>query len=119
MDFFIKKYATLPILKLELINDGRNDYRKFHELIQNSEITFCMTEISTGIKKIGNRKALCLVKEKNEISDEDEYYIGYQFNPKETSKSGIFEGTFTIEFLDDYGTLIVPIKDILKINVIN
>jgi hypothetical protein len=119
MDFFIKRYATLPILKLELIHDGRNDYRKFHELIQNSNITFCMTEISTGIKRIGNKKALCLVKESIEDSTEEEYYIGYQFTSKETSKPGIFKGEFTIEFLDNYGTLIVPIRDTLKINIID
>ena len=40
MDFFINKGATLNKLKLELINDGRNDFHKFHEAVQNANITF-------------------------------------------------------------------------------
>ena len=52
MDFYIKKSATLPILKMELINDGRNDYDAFHDRLQNSVITFCMEDINTGVKRI-------------------------------------------------------------------
>ncbi len=29
MEFFINKNATLPVLKLELIQDGRNDFNRF------------------------------------------------------------------------------------------
>ena len=35
MDFYINKNATLPVLKLELIKDGRNDFNKFHDKIQS------------------------------------------------------------------------------------
>lgn len=118
MDFFINKNATLPILKLELIKDGRNDYKKFHDMIQNSNITFCMTELSTGIKKIGNKQALCIVKETNEDSIGEEYYIGYKFTEKDTKKGGTFVGEFTIDFLDGSGTLIVPIREELFIHVL-
>ena len=38
MDFFINKKSTLPSLKLELVNDGRNDFRNFHDKIQNATI---------------------------------------------------------------------------------
>ena len=34
MEFFINKNSTLPVLKLELIRDGRNDFHKFFELIR-------------------------------------------------------------------------------------
>lgn len=118
MDFSINKNATLPILKLELINDGRNDYKKFHDMIQNSKITFCMTELSTGIKKIGNKEALCIVKETNPDSTDEEYYIGYKFTAKDTKKAGTFVGEFTIDFLDDSGVLIVPIREELFIHVL-
>jgi hypothetical protein len=50
MEFFINQYATLNILKLELIQDGRNDFQKFFEKIQNSDIFFTMTDIVTGVK---------------------------------------------------------------------
>ena len=45
MEFFINKGATLNPLKMELINDGRNDYHKFHEKVQNANIYFTMTDV--------------------------------------------------------------------------
>ena len=38
MDFYINKNSTLPILKLDVIQDGRNDVKQIYELIQNSNI---------------------------------------------------------------------------------
>ena len=49
MEFYINKGATLNKLKMELIHDGRNDYQKFHEKIQNANIYFTMTDVITGI----------------------------------------------------------------------
>jgi len=118
MDFHINKNSTLPILTLELIKDGRNDYKKFHEMIQNSTITFSMSEVETGIKKIGNKPALCVVKESQSDSEVEEYYLAYQFSKKETKKSGTFVGQFIIEFEDGSGTLIVPIRESLYIHIL-
>jgi hypothetical protein len=118
MDFYINKNATLPILKLELINDGRNDYGDFHDKLQDSKITFCMTDTSTGVKRIGGKEGLCFLKEPTLNSEGEEYYIGYQFSEKETKKAGTFVGDFTITFNDGSGTLIVPIKDELFIHVL-
>ena len=36
MEFSINKNSTLPVLKLELIQDGRNDFQKFHDKVQNA-----------------------------------------------------------------------------------
>ena len=51
MDFFIKKNATLPVLKLQVIKDGRSDYNNFMELLETSSIFFSMVNIETGIPK--------------------------------------------------------------------
>lgn len=118
MDFFINKNATLPILKMQLIKDGRNDYRKFYDMIQNSDITFCMTDIVTGIKKVGNRDAICILKEPATDSSPEEYYIGYKFTAKDTNKAGTYIGEFNINFLDGSGLLIVPIRENLYIHVL-
>lgn len=118
MNFYINKGATLPILKMELINDGRNDYDKFHDKLQNSVITFCMTDVNTGIKRIGGKEALCIVKEVSVSCTGEEYYIGYQFTKKETKVAGSFVGEFKIEFNDGSGTLLVPIKDELFIHIL-
>lgn len=119
MDFYINKNATLPILKLELINDGRNDYKKFHELIQNSNVFFTMTDLETGIKKIGKKTALTIFKEPASDCSYEQYYLGYQFSTKETKNSGTFVGQFIIEFLDNSGTLIVPIRETLYIHILD
>ena len=52
MEFFINKNSTLPKLKMELVNDGRNDFRKFYEKIQNATITFTMYDVETKIKRV-------------------------------------------------------------------
>lgn len=118
MNFQINKNSTLPILQLELIKDGRNDYKNFHEKIQNSTITFSMSDVETGIKKIGKKPALCIVKEADSDCSDEEYYLAYQFSKKETKKCGTFAGQFEIVFLDGSGTLIVPIRSELFIHIL-
>ena len=118
MEFFINKNATLPKLKLELIKDGRNDFNKFHDKIQNANITFTMTDIVTGVKKIACKSAgIEEVLPKNNCICE-EFYLTYQFTPKETSVAGRYSAQFEIEFLDGSGTLIVPIREELYVNVL-
>jgi len=122
MDFYINKNATLPILKLELINDGRNENGNFYDNLQSADITFCMTDANTGIKKIGNKKALCILKEPSSDCLGKEYYMGYKFTERETKTAATYYGTFTIRFNEGaasgLGTLIVPIKDELYIHIL-
>lgn len=122
MDFFINKASTLPIMKLDLIQDGRNDFNKFYDKLQNSDIFFCMTDIITGNKKIGRKKAMCILKEPSTDCDSDgydQYYVAYQFSEKETNTPGTYIGQFFINFLDGAGELIVPIRDTLYIHVLD
>lgn len=119
MEFFINKNATLNKLKLELIQDGRNDFHKFHDKIQNAVISFTMTDIDTGVKKIA-----CKAAGIEEVLPKDnclceEYYLVYQFTQKETSVSGRYVAKFEIDFLDGSGTLIVPIREELYVNVLD
>jgi len=120
MDFFINKNATLPMVIMELIQDGRNDYKNFYEKIQNADITFSMHDVDTGVKKIGCKDAICLCKTCDEGADcnEDQYYVAYQFSERDTNKAGTYVGSFTITFLDGSGTLIVPIREELFIHVL-
>lgn len=118
MEFFINKQASLPTLKLELIQDGRNDFHKLFELIQNANIYFTMSDVVTGIKRIAKRPAgTQLVLPQSDCVGE-EYYITYKFNEKETAVAGRYAAKFTIEFLDGSGTLIVPIREELFVNVL-
>lgn len=118
MEFFINKNATLPKLKLELIKDGRNDFSKFHDKIQNANITFSMFDVVNGNKRISCKEATIEeVLPKNGCVCE-EFYLVYQFTGKQTSVAGRYVGRFEIEFLDGTGTLIVPIREELFINIL-
>tara|TARA_R110001592_G_C12640653_1_gene700214 strand:+ start:33 stop:296 length:264 start_codon:yes stop_codon:yes gene_type:complete len=81
-----------------------------------------MTDVVTGVKKIGKKPAECILKSEYNGCGDDEYYIGYQFTSKDTNKPGRYVGKFIIEFLDGTvhpeGTLIVPIREELFINVL-
>lgn len=120
--FFINQNSTLPILRMELINDGRNDFKKFHECIQNATITFTMVNADTGVIKISNEKAYICEKEGNGC--ESQYLICYQWKKRDTKDKGIYEAYFNIEFdgtlTSEYttypeGNLIMPIREKLLI----
>jgi hypothetical protein len=118
MEFSINKNSTLPILKMELIQDGRNDFYKFHEKVQNANIYFSMTDVITGVKRIA--KKLTGIQQVEPASDcvGDEFYLIYQFTERDTAVGGRYVGQFEIDFLDGTGTLLVPIREELLINVL-
>ncbi|MEY4571773.1 MAG: hypothetical protein RLZ10_984 [Bacteroidota bacterium] len=115
MNFFIKKNATLPVLKLEVVKDGRNEFNNFMSLIEQSAIFFSMVDVETGIPKISSRPAGFVEKVLINPDSEPEYYIYYQFTPKDTNKVGRYEGQFMLR--SDDGVLILPIREKLFINV--
>jgi hypothetical protein len=118
MEFSINKNSTLPVLKLELIQDGRNDFYKFHEKVQNANIYFSMTDVITGVKRIA--KKLTGIQQVEPASDcvGDEFYLIYQFTERDTAVGGRYVGQFEIDFLDSSGTLLVPIREELLINIL-
>jgi hypothetical protein len=118
MNFYINKNATLPVINLELIKDGRYTYREFHDMIQNADIFFSMSKLETGVMVIGKKPATLTSKSQYNGCDDEEYYLTYQFSQKETSRPGTYIGSFIIEFLDNSGTLIVPIREELIINIL-
>ena len=42
MEFFIKKNATLPVLKINVFKDGRSDYDRSMKFLDETEIFFSM-----------------------------------------------------------------------------
>jgi len=118
MEFFINKNATLPVLKLELIQDGRNDFNKFYDLIQNADIYFTMTDVITGVKRIA-KKPTGVQQVIPESCVGEEYYLIYHFTERDTAIAGRYAAQFTIDFLDGSGTLVVPIREELFVNVLD
>lgn len=122
--FVINKNATLPYLEIEPIHDGRNSYKKLYIAIQAATVTFTMTNIETGVKKIAN--AECYIVPVNDEVCEERYKIQYRWNKRDTSETGIFIGQFKIKFENEItaedmifpkGELIVPIAEELQIVV--
>jgi hypothetical protein len=119
MEFSINKNSTLPVLKLSLIQDGRHDFSEFYTKIQNADVFFTMTDIITGVKKIAKKPTTIDLVEPAVDCVGDEYYLIYQFTERDTANSGRYIGSFTIEFLDGSGTLIVPIREQLYVNILD
>ena len=115
MEFFIKKNATLPLLKMQVVKDGRSDYNDMMDFIEESAVFFSMVNVDNGIPKITTRPAGFVEKIQLDPNASPEYYVYYQFTPKDTNKVGKFEGQFL--FRNDQGTLVLPIRDKLFIYV--
>ena len=119
--FYIRQNSTLPTLRMELIEDGRRDFRKFHDSIQNSTITFTMVNVDTKITKVA--KAPCYIKMKEDDGCVEKYVICYDWKQRDTKESGTFKGTFQINLgkikSDDTtypsGTLNMPMREELII----
>jgi len=115
MEFFIKKNATLPVLKLQVVKDGRSDYNNFMELLETSTIFFSMINSETGIPKITSRPAGFVSKTFDDPNSPTEYYIYYKFTNTDTNTVGRFEGQFLIKSFD--GNVILPVREKLYIYV--
>ena len=116
-NFFIRKNSELPILKMKVINDGRSDYKKIFDNLENAAVTFSMVHSETGRPRVFNKQAFIIPVEKEICKEEQEYYIGYKFSEKEVSRTGCYKAEFKIDFLDDGCSLIVPIREDLFVNV--
>lgn len=123
--FYIKKESILPILRMELIFDGRHTFRKFHECIQDADITFTMTNLDTGVVKIAN--APCYIKMMENDGCVEEYVICYNWKKRDTKEKGTYEGEFTINFNGNItsektsypiGELVMPIREKLYITIL-
>ena len=122
--FYIRQNSTLPTLRMELIEDGRHDFRKFYESVQNCTITFTMVNVDTKITKIA--KAPCYIKLKEDDGCVDKYVICYDWKPRDTKETGTFKGTFELTFGEiksdetEYptGNLNIPIREELTIVIL-
>ena len=117
MEFFIRKDSTDPILKMQLVLDGRNDFNNFHNKLENSTIYFSMKSVDTGILKVVNKKAHIVAKISTTPNAPTEYYIYYKWTKNNVNKVGRYEGQFIIYFHSDNTELIVPIREDLFITV--
>jgi hypothetical protein len=114
MEFIIKENTTLPVLMMQVVNDGRSDYKTFMESLEVSKIYFSMIDVENGIPKIVSSPA-DIVPIRLPEGSEPQYYIYYRFSSDNTNKVGRYTGQFLIQ--NDEGNLILPLREELYINV--
>ena len=115
MEGFIKKNATLPVLKINVIKDGRSDYDRSMKFLNETEIFFSMVDTETGIPKITSRPAGIMKKNPVIPNDGDEYYVYCQFTPFDTKKVARYKGQFM--FRNETGFMNLPLNQEIFINV--
>lgn len=115
MEFFIKKNATLPVLKINVIKDGRSDYNRSMRFLEDTDVFFSMVDTETNVPRISTRPAGFMQKEQLNTSAETQYYVYYQFTPFDTKKVGRYKGQFL--FRNETGILILPLSEDVYINV--
>ena len=114
MEFFIKQNANLPVLKMQVVKDGRAGYLELMQDLEVSTIFFTMIDVETEIPKIVS--APCeIVSLILPLGATPEYYIYYKFTARDTNTPGRYQGQFLIK--NDEGNLILPIREDLYINI--
>jgi hypothetical protein len=126
MDFLIKENATLPLLKMKVIDSYELDMEEFNKNMENATVTFSMIDITCGKYIIANKAGGILVDKLkgDDIScgqSSSEPIIYYEWKDKDTKKAGVYLGEFIINFFDedgnDNGKLRVPIREKLYIHI--
>jgi hypothetical protein len=119
--FFIKKNSTLPKLKFELSEDLMRRYDITDAMLENCAVTFSMQDAdNSGIYKIANQGGDLAINEDFVANPDDcKYNLTYKFSLKDTSKPGIFSGSFMIDFLGEgnCGKIGFPVTDTITIVV--
>jgi hypothetical protein len=116
MEFTIAQNSTLPLLKLQVVKDGIENYDSMMEFIERSSIFFSMVDTTNGIFKVYTKAAGFVEKLGMDPNSTPEYYVHYRFTPQDTNKVGRYEGQFL--FINETGTLILPIREPLFINIV-
>lgn len=122
MEFFIRQGASEPILKLRLIDDGKNNKSYLNDLLENSDITLEMVDVKTDTPVILNSECLLTTRTKKYNQTTDEYYITHRFTEAQTSEIGKYEAKITVQFLDTNSNpttkLVLPIREKLYVNIV-
>ena len=108
MEFYIRKNATLPVLDINLIKDGKLDYNYNKTSLTGATITLSMKDVDTGIYKITN--GACVYDTTNDT-------ITYQFTKRNTSTLGRYEVEFKVT--NSQGTIIIPLREKIFVTILD
>ncbi len=117
MEFFIKKNATLPLLKFEIFQDGRSDFNNIQNLsgVTSSYITL-IDPVNSEIKFAS--RPCSIVTGQSEYDDTKIlYFVEYQFKNEETKKLGRY--VVELSIVDTNGSVVFKIRDRVFVNIID
>ena len=97
MEFNISKNGTLPVLKMQIVDDGRTQDDSFINFIEQSTIYFSMMDVDTGSYKIHMSPAGFVEKTFKEPNSKTEYYIYFKFQKNDLNKIGRYQGEFILK----------------------
>jgi len=116
MEFYIKKNATLPVLKVEICKDGRSDFNLNSFL--DSNYTFYISLFDNTVDKILFSSKECYVTtEVSPFGGETLYYLNYQFTNKDTIKEGKYEVQISVS--SENGVILLPLQEKFYVNIID
>ena len=105
MEFYIKQNSTLPILKMEIVKDGRSDFNLNSFLSGNT--TFLISSYDKYNDTFLFASKECYVTtEYSDFEGKNLYYLNYQFTNKDTKKTGRYE--IQISVPSENGVIILP-----------
>jgi len=117
MEFFIKQNSSLPILKVDVVKDGRTDSSKnLYDIFVNSTAKFSMKSEENGIHKILMKDAYFTRKNKSNPDSPQEYYLFYKWKARDVNTKGRYLAEFWLKL--DSGELIAPIRENIYINIV-
>lgn len=125
-EFYIRKGSLNPVLRMELFQDGRYDFKRslIDNALQDAVVTFTMVDSETGLLKIAEAPAEIVIAKPEGC--EEKFLLQYKWKERDVRKEGIFNGWFEIKFNGNLtengveypkGNLKVPIQDDLVIYI--
>lgn len=116
MEFYIKQNSTLPILKMEIIKDGRNDYNLNSFLSASTTFLISLYDKSNDTFLFASKECF-VTSEYSDFEYKNLYYLNYQFTNKDTQKTGKYEVQISIP--SEQGVILLPLQEKYYVNVVD
>jgi hypothetical protein len=116
MEFYIKQNSTLPILKMEVIKDGRSDYNLNSFLSGNTTFLISLYDKSNDTFLFASKECY-VTTEYSESEGKDLYYLNYKFTNKDTLRTGRYEAQISIP--SEQGVILLPLQEKYYVNVVD
>ena len=115
MEFYIKQNSTLPVLKMEIIKDGRSDFNLNSFLSASTTFLISLYDRHSDTFLFASKECY-VTTEYSDFEGKNLYYLNYQFTNKDTKKIGRYEVQVSIP--SENGVTVLPLMDKYFVNVL-